>query len=71
VLTAGLLVLFQLIYLPQHVLGLLSPRAAQIRSLGNGYGLGPFLPLSLNSNATVKESVAERPVLRAKELGEF
>jgi hypothetical protein len=55
VLAAGLLVLLQLIYLPQNIVGWLSPRAVQIRSLGNGYGLGPFIPLSLNSNATVKE----------------
>jgi hypothetical protein len=55
VLAAGLLVLFQLVYLPQNVVGWLSPRAVQIRSLGNGYGLGPLIPLSLNSNATVKE----------------
>jgi O-antigen ligase len=55
VLAAMLLVLLQLIYLPQEVVGWLSPRAVQIRSLGNGYGLGLFIPLSLNSNATVKE----------------
>ncbi|MFZ2089196.1 MAG: O-antigen ligase family protein, partial [Desulfobaccales bacterium] len=33
----------------------LSPTAIQIRSLGNGYGLGPLIPLSLNPNATVQE----------------
>jgi hypothetical protein len=54
VLAAGLLVLLQLIYLPQNAVAWLSPRAIQIRSLGNGYGLGPFMPLSLNSNATVR-----------------
>jgi O-antigen ligase len=55
VLAAGLLALFQLVSLPQTVVGWLSPGAVQIRSLGNAYGLGPFIPFSLNGNATVKE----------------
>jgi len=57
VLAAALLVLFQLVPLPQGVVGWLSPQAIQIRSLGNAYGLGPLIPLSLNSNATIRETL--------------
>jgi O-antigen ligase len=63
VLAASLLVLFQLIPLPSEVVGWLSPRAIQIRSLGNGYGLGPLIPLSLNSNATVQEILLVWPAV--------
>ena len=55
VLAAWLLVLFQLVPLPRGLAGWLSPWACQIRSWGNGYGLHPVIPLSLNSNATVNE----------------
>ena len=55
VLAAALLVLFQLVPLPQGLASWLSPWAGQIRSWGNGYGLRPLIPLSLNSNATVTE----------------
>jgi O-antigen ligase len=63
VLAAGLLVLFQLAPLPQDIVGWLSPRAVAIRSLGNGYGLGPLIPLSLNSNATVREILLVWPAV--------
>ena len=55
VLAAALLVLLQLVPLPQGLVSWLSPWAGQIRSWGNGYGLRPLIPLSLNSNATVNE----------------
>jgi O-antigen ligase len=63
VLAAALLVLLQLLPLPQGVVGWLSPRAVQIRALGNGYGLGPLIPLSLNSNATVMEILLAWPAV--------
>ncbi len=63
VLAAVLLVLGQLIPLPQEVVGWLSPRALQIRSLGNGYGLAPLMPLSMNSNATIKEILLVWPAV--------
>jgi O-antigen ligase len=63
VLAAALLVLLQLAPLPLEVVGRLSPKAIQIRSLGNGYGLGPLVPLSLNSNATVKEILLAWPAV--------
>jgi O-antigen ligase len=63
VLAAGLLVLLQLAPLPQGLVGWLSPRAVEIRSLGNGYGLAPLIPLSLNSNATVQEILLAWPAV--------
>ncbi len=51
----ALLALFQITPLPAGLAGVLSPEAAAIRGLGNGYGLGPFLPLSLNPYATTLE----------------
>ena len=50
VLAAALLVLFQLVPLPQGVVGWLSPQAVQIRSLGNAYGLGPLSKAQAKKN---------------------
>jgi hypothetical protein len=63
VLAAALLVLFQLAPLPQEAAGWLSPRALEIRSLGNGFGLGPLIPLTLNSNATIREILLSWPAV--------
>jgi len=63
VLAAGLLAVLQVVPLPREVVGWLSPQAIEIRSLGNGYGLAPLIPLSLNSNATVQELLRTWPAV--------
>jgi O-antigen ligase len=53
----GLVVLAatQLLPWPQEIVRWLSPTALEIRSLGNGYALGDYLPLSLNPQETLLE----------------
>jgi hypothetical protein len=51
----ALLVGLQIIPWPQGAVRYLSPAALQIRSLGNGFGLAAYLPLSLNPDATLRE----------------
>lgn len=63
VLGFGLLVLWQVTPLPQGLAGLISPVALQIRSLGNGYGLADFVPLSLNPYATQLECLKWWPAV--------
>jgi hypothetical protein len=47
-LAAVVLMLVQVAPLPAWLVGFVSPAALEIRALGNGYGLGAYLPLSLN-----------------------
>jgi hypothetical protein len=59
---AGLmLILLQIMPWPQGLVSWLSPAALEIRSLGNGYGMAAFLPLSLNPYATLLESLKMWP----------
>lgn len=61
---AGLiLVLIQVVPAPQALVGWISPMALKIRSLGNGYGLAAFFPLSLNPYATMLESLKMWPAV--------
>ncbi|MDD2903294.1 MAG: O-antigen ligase family protein [Syntrophales bacterium] len=61
---AGLiLVLCQIIPLPQVVTSWVSPMALDIRSLGNSYGMASYLPLSLNPYATMLEGLKLWPVV--------
>lgn len=59
----GLLVLVQVLPWPQVVMRWLSPRAWEIRALGNGLGLAAFLPLSLNPYATLLETMKLWPAV--------
>lgn len=63
VLAAMLLVLLQLTPLPLQIVEWLSPGAVRIRALGNGYGLAPLIPFSLNSNATIQETLLLWPAV--------
>jgi O-antigen ligase len=58
-----LLLLIQLVPWPQDVVRWLSPEAFNIRALGTGAGLSPDMPLSLNPNATLLESLKLWPAL--------
>ncbi|MFZ5453724.1 MAG: O-antigen ligase family protein [Thermodesulfobacteriota bacterium] len=61
---AGLiLILLQIIPLPQVVASWVSPMALEIRSMGNGYGLAAYLPLSLNPYATLLNSLKLWPAV--------
>ena len=53
-LAVGLVILttIQVYAWPQGLVARLSPRAWEIRALGNGFGLADFIPLSLNPYAT-------------------
>lgn len=59
----ALLLSIQLIPWPQALVRWLSPEADEIRALGAGAGLAPYLPLSLNPNATLLESLKIWPAL--------
>jgi O-antigen ligase len=48
---------------PQSLVARLSPIALVIRTLGNGYGLAPLLPFSLNPYATLLEGLKLWPAL--------
>jgi O-antigen ligase len=52
-----LLVLIQILPWPQGVVQWLSPRAWEIRSMGNGFGMGGYPPLSLNPYTTLLEGL--------------
>ncbi|MEJ2070050.1 MAG: O-antigen ligase family protein [Syntrophobacterales bacterium] len=58
-----LLLLIQLIPWPQEAVRWVSPEALQIRALGTGAGLSPYLPFSLNPNATLLENLKIWPAL--------
>jgi O-antigen ligase len=58
-----LLLLIQLIPWPQSAVRWLSPEALKIRALGTGAGLSPYLPFSLNPNATLGETLKLWPAL--------
>lgn len=58
-----LIVLFQVIPWPQGLVRSISPAAITIRSLGNGYGLADFVPLSLNPYATILEGLKQWPAI--------
>ncbi|OGP69928.1 MAG: hypothetical protein A2Y80_05250 [Deltaproteobacteria bacterium RBG_13_58_19] len=61
---AGLvLLLLQIAPWPQSLVRWMSPMAVEIRSLGNGYGLAPYLPLSLNPYATLLEGLKVWPAV--------
>ncbi|MBW1918311.1 MAG: O-antigen ligase family protein [Deltaproteobacteria bacterium] len=57
------LIILQVIYLPQALVGWLSPEALAIRTLGNGYGLAAAVPLSLNAYATQLELLKLLPAV--------
>jgi len=59
----GLLILVQVVPFPQGMVHWLSPAAWEVRALGNGLGLADYLPLSLNSYATLLESMKLWPAL--------
>ena len=64
-LAVGLVILtaIQVYSWPQGIVARLSPRAWEIRALGNGYGLADFLPLSLNPYATLLEGLKLWPAV--------
>jgi O-antigen ligase len=61
----GLIILtaIQIVPWPQGVLALLSPKAWEIRSMGNGFGTAPYLPLSMNPGSTLLEGLKLWPAL--------
>lgn len=64
-LAVGLVVLtiIQVYPWPQGLVTRLSPKAWEIRALGNGYGLADFIPLSLNPYATWLEGLKLWPAV--------
>ena len=58
-----LLVLIQILPWPQGAVKWLSPRAWEIRAMGNGLGMGGYLPLSLKPHSTVLEGLKLWPAL--------
>jgi O-antigen ligase len=64
-LAVGLVILtiIQVISWPQGLIARLSPKAWEIRALGNGYGLADFMPLSLNPYATLLEGLKLWPAV--------
>jgi len=58
-----LLIAVQVYAWPQSWVARLSPRAWEIRALGNGYGLADFVPFSLNPYATVLEGLKMWPAV--------
>ncbi len=58
-----LLVALQTVPLPQGLVGWLSPAALEVRAAGRGFGLAPFLPLSLNPYATRLECYKAWPAV--------
>jgi O-antigen ligase len=59
----GMLVFLQVVPWPQGVIRWLSPAAWETRALGNGFGLAPYVPLSLNPYATLLETLKLGPAL--------
>ncbi|MCL4504067.1 MAG: O-antigen ligase family protein [Deltaproteobacteria bacterium] len=59
----GLLIFLQVAPWPAALAKWLSPAAWQIRALGNGYGLAPFIPLSLNPYKSVLEGLKLWPAV--------
>lgn len=53
----GMLVFLQVVPWPQGIIRWLSPAAWETRALGNGFGLAPYVPLSLNPFATLLETL--------------
>jgi O-antigen ligase len=53
----ALVTCLQIIPWPQGAVRWLSPGALEIRSLGNGFGLAAYLPLSLNPDASLLEGL--------------
>lgn len=58
-----LLLVLQLVSWPQDMVRWLSPAAIEIRALGTGEALSPYLPLSLNPHATLLEGLKLWPAL--------
>lgn len=58
-----IIVLIQVIPLPQEVVRWVSPAAIKIRASGNGYALADFIPTSLNPHATILESLKQWPAV--------
>ena len=59
----GMLVFLQVVPWPQGVIRWLSPAAWETRALGNGFGLAPYVSLSLNPYATLLETLKLGPAL--------
>jgi O-antigen ligase len=58
-----ILTIMQIYPWPQGWVARISPKAFEIRALGNGYGMADYLPLSLNPYATVLEGLKLWPAL--------
>jgi O-antigen ligase len=59
----GALILVQLTPWAQGLVRWLSPSAWEIRALGNGFGLADHIPLSLNPNGTILETLKLWPAM--------
>jgi len=58
-----ILTIIQIYPWPQGWVARISPKAFEIRALGNGYGMADYLPLSLNPYATLLEGLKLWPAL--------
>jgi O-antigen ligase len=63
VVALGLILLLQILALPQGLVHWLSPGAVKIRALGNGFALGEYLPLSLKPYGTGLEMLKIGPAV--------